>query len=89
MPKLRMSPTEVQDAFLRQAIKGSAGYFRLSVNEQAEIAGCKRATWYRRLNDPSEFSLDELRRMVRRYRWDSRTVCAFLGVREDGSQWDI
>lgn len=88
MPKLRMTDTEVQDAFLRQAIKGSAGYFQLSVNDQAKIAGCKRATWYRRLNNPSDFSLYELRRMVKRYKWDSKTVCAFLGVREGGS-WDI
>lgn len=88
MPKLRMTDTEVQDAFLRQAIKGSAGYFQLSVNDQAEIAGCKRATWYRRLNTPSDFSLYELRRMVKRYKWDSKTVCSFLGVREGGS-WDI
>ena len=88
MPKLRMTDIEVQDALLRQAIKGSAGYFQLRPDDQAEIAGVTRATWYRRLNDPSGFSLDELRRMVRRYKWDSKTVAAFLGVREDCS-WDI
>jgi len=88
MPKLRMTDTQVQDAHLRQAIKGSAGYFQLSPDEQAEIAGVKRATWYRRLYAPESFSLAELRRMVRRYKWDSRTVCAILGVRE-GQSWDI
>ncbi len=88
MPKLRMTDTEVQDALLRQAIKGSAGYFQLRPDDQAEIAGVTRATWYRRLNEPGNFSLYELRRMVRRYKWDSKTVCAFLGARE-GSSWDI
>lgn len=88
MPKTRMTDLQTQDAILRQAIKGSAGYFQLGPTDQAEIAGVTRATWYRRLNDPSNFSLEELRRMIRRYRWDSRTVCAFLGVRE-GNQWDI
>ena len=88
MPKLRMTDTQVQDALLRQAIKGSAGYFQLRPDEQAGIAGVTRATWYRRLNEPESFSLRELRRMVRRYKWDYRTVCAFLGVRE-GDSWDI
>lgn len=88
MPKLRMTDTEVQDALLRQAIKGSAGYFQLVPDEQAAIAGVTRATWYRRLNTPSSFSLKELRRMAKRYHWDARTVCAFMGIREGGS-WDI
>lgn len=88
MPKLRMTDKQVQDAFLRQAIKGSAGYFQLSPNEQAEIAGVTRATWYRRLDDPSMFNVRELRRMVKRYHWDSKTICAFLGARE-AAQWDI
>ena len=88
MPKLRMSDTQVQDALLRQAIKGSAGYFQLSVNEQAEIAGCTRATWYRRMNQPETFTVDELRSMIRRYKWTPQTVGAFLGARE-GTSWDI
>lgn len=88
MPKLRMTDTEVQDAFLRQAIKGSAGYFSLCPDEQAQIAGLTRATWYRRLTQPSTFSLKELRRMAKRYHWDLKTVGAFLGVRE-GALWDI
>ena len=88
MPKLRMTDTEVQDALLRQAIKGSAAYFKLSANEQALIAGCTRATWYRRLNDPGNFSLYELRKMVRRYKWDSKTVSAILGVKE-AVKWDV
>ena len=70
MPKLRMTDTEVQDAFLRQAIKGSAGYFGLGPTDQAEIAGVTRATWYRRLTYPANFSVKELRRMVKRYHWD-------------------
>lgn len=88
MPKLRLTEAQLLDAQLRKAISGSAGYFQLSANEQATIAGVKRATWYRRLNCPSDFSVRELRKMIRRYHWDSKTVCAFLGVRE-GSSWDI
>lgn len=87
MPNIKITDTQVQDAFLRQAIKGSAGYFGLRAPEQAEIAGITRATWYRRLNDPSDFTVKELRRMIRRYNWDNRTVCSFLGVRE-GYLWD-
>ena len=88
MPKLRMTDLQVQDALLRQAIKGSAGYFQLTPNDQAEIAGVTRATWYRRLDSPYNFSVKELRRMIKRYHWDEKTVCAFLGVRKDNS-WDI
>lgn len=88
MPKLRMTDSQVQDALLRQAIKGSAGYFQLGPNDQAEIAGVTRATWYRRLDRPSSFNVRELRRMVRRYNWDEKTVAAFLGARRDKS-WDI
>ena len=82
MPKLRLRNDQIQDACLRKAIDGSAGYFRLSANEQAEIAGVKRATWYRRLQTPEDFSLKEIRRMIASYNWDSKTVCAFLGVKE-------
>lgn len=88
MPKTRLTDAQTQDALLRQAIKGSAAFYQLSPTEQAEIAGVTRATWYRRLNEPSSFSLKELRRMTRRYRWSEKTVAAILGVRE-GSSWDI
>ena len=87
MPKLRMTDTEVQDAFLRQAIKGSAGYFGLMAEEQASIAGVKRATWYRRLKNPSAFTVKELRRMIFKYHWNSKMVCGFLGVKDD-FRWD-
>lgn len=82
MPKLRMTDQQVQDACLRKAIKGAAGYFQLSVEEQARIAGVKRATWYRRLKTPSDFSVKELRKMIVKYNWDAVTVCQFLGVKE-------
>lgn len=88
MPKMRLTDNQIQDALIRQAIKGSAGYFQLSPNDQAEIAGVTRATWYRRLNSPSTFSVRELRRMIHRYKWDVKTVAAFLGAKE-GGQWDI
>lgn len=84
MPKLRMTDIQIMDASLRQAISGSAGYFRLSANDQAEIAGVRRATWYRRLQTPADFSVRELRRMISEYKWTSREVCAFLGVKEEG-----
>lgn len=79
MPKLRLRLNEIQDANVRKAISGSAGYFRLSVNEQAEIAGVRRATWYRRLKQPEEFSLKELRKMAVRYGWDISTIGSFFG----------
>ena len=88
MPNLRMTENQLLDAQLRKAISGSAGYFQLKPDDQALIAGVKRATWYRRLSCPSDFSVGELRRMIRRYHWNSEIVCAFLGVKEDGS-WDI
>lgn len=88
MPKLRMTETQILDAELRKAIAGSAGYFQMTADEQAEAAGVKRATWYRRLHVPADFSVRELRRMIRRYSWDAKTVCRFLGVRE-GCSWDI
>ena len=79
MQKLRLRHYEIQDACLRKAISGSAGYFRLTVNEQAEIAGVRRATWYRRLKCPEDFSLKELRRMSVRYGWDISTIGSFFG----------
>ena len=82
MPKLRLKNSEIQDACLRKAISGSAGYFRLTVDEQAEIAGVKRATWYRRIKKPEEFSLKELRRMASRYGWDISTIGSFFVVKE-------
>lgn len=81
MPKLRTTEREIQDSYLRKAIKGSAGFYQLDINEQARIAGVKRATWYRRLKSPSDFSVRELRKMIARYDWDAETVCLFLGVK--------
>lgn len=83
MPKLRLTEIQQQNALLRQAISGSAGYFNLTPNDQAEIAGVKRATWYRRLKEPEDFTLKELRRMVRRYSWTAQVVGSFLGAKED------
>lgn len=82
MPKLKRTATEIQDANIRKAIQGAAAYYGLCINEQAETAGVKRATWYRRLNDPGTFTLKELRKMALRYHWDAKTVCDFLGVKE-------
>lgn len=82
MPTIRQNELMIQDANLRKAIKGAAGYFCLTSTEQAAIAGVTRATWYRRVNEPSNFSIRELRRMIHKYGWDSDTVCRFLGVRE-------
>ena len=83
MPKLRMSDEQIQDAFLRQAIKGSAGFFQLSSEELARAAGCARATWYRRINQPETFTLAELRRMVKRFHWTAMQVGSFVGVKEE------
>ena len=83
MPKLRMTREQVLDSCLRQAISGSAGYFQLNADRQAEIAGIKRATWYRRLRTPEEFSVKELRQMVRAYSWDDSTICSFFRLLED------
>ena len=82
MPKMRQTATQIQDGHIRKVISGSAAFYELSVNQLAEVAGVKRATWYRRLNDPGTFTLKELRKMVLRYRWDAKTVCDFLGVKE-------
>lgn len=82
MPKLRMTFQQIQDSCIRRAISGSAGYFRLSVDEQAEIAGIKRATWYRRLKTPEDFSIKELRKMINRYGWDDSTICSFFRIQE-------
>lgn len=81
MPKLRMSEEQSMNALLRQAISGSAGYFQLTPNELAAVAGVKRATWYRRLKSPGDFSVKELRRMIRRYGWTAETVGKFLGAK--------
>ena len=74
-----LRPKEM-DAYLMKAIKGTAGYFKLSPEELARTAGCKKATWYRRIKDPEKFTLGELRRLIVRYSWDASTVCSFMGV---------
>ena len=76
-----MSNLREMDANFRKALDGSAGYFQLSPMDQANIAGVKRATWYRRLKQPENFTLREFRRMVKHYSWDSATVAAIVGVK--------
>lgn len=87
MPRLKQSDIFLQDAYLRSAIKGASGYFGLTAADQALIAGVKRATWYRRLQDPSSFTVGELRRMIFRYHWGSKIICNILGAKES-SPWD-
>jgi hypothetical protein len=84
MPRTRQTALQIQDASIRKAISGSAAFYGLSMEQQYETVGVKRATWYRRLNDPGTFTLREIRRMALRYRWDAKTVCDFIGVKEVG-----
>lgn len=88
MPRLKQNDILLQDSFLIATIKWSAGYFGLIPDEQASIAGVKRATWYRRLKTPSDFTVGEIRRMVSYYGWTVNKVGKFLGAKES-SPWDI
>lgn len=80
MPKLKMSAREHANAKLMQAIKGSSAYYDISPEDQAQIAGVSRATWYRRLQNPGDVTLDEFRRLCRRFHWDEKTVLEIIRV---------
>ena len=49
-----------------------------SVSERAKIIGMSRANWYRRLIEPSKFTLGELRKMAKAYSWDEKTIYRFI-----------
>lgn len=74
MPQLKRSEKELKDRKLLEAIAGSSVFFDLSPDEQAQVAGISRSSWYRRLSNPGLFSIDEFRRMAKRYRWDDSVI---------------
>ena len=80
MPRLKLSDLEQSNRKLLEAIKGSSAFYDISSDEQAGIAGVSRATWYRRLQHPGEFTLDEIRRMSKRYHWPEQTLIHILRV---------
>lgn len=80
MPKLRQTATEIANAKIMEAIKGSAAFYCIPPEEQAGIAGVSRATWYRRLQYPGDFTVSEMRRMAKRYRWEDRAILAMMKV---------
>lgn len=77
-PRIKTDP----DAHLLKAIYGSAVFYDVCPEEQANIAGMAIATWYRRLKQPETFTVKEFRRMARRYEWDCKTICQILDIRE-------
>jgi len=80
MPRLKLSDLEQANRRLLEAIKGSSAFYDISADEQAVIAGVSRATWYRRLQHPGEFTLDEIRKMAKRYHWTETTLNSIVRV---------
>lgn len=80
MSKMKRTPEDIANARLRQAIKGSAAFYDHSAENQADIAGVSRATWYRRLQYPGDITIREFRRLLKKYRWDEQTVLDILRV---------
>lgn len=74
MPQIKLSEKQLKDRKLLEAIAGSSVFFTLSPEEQARTAGLSRSSWYRRLKDPGIFTLDEFRRMVKKYHWDDSVI---------------
>lgn len=74
MPQIKMAEKQQKDRKLLEAIAGSSAFFSLSPDEQARIAGISRSSWYRRLAHPGQTTLDEFRRMAKRYRWDDAVI---------------
>lgn len=70
MPKLKQSRTDIVESVIRKAIAGSAAYYGFNSDELARRIGISRATWYRRMQCPSTFTISELFKMVRVLRWD-------------------
>lgn len=85
MPKLRPSDSHFMDLYLKKAIAASAAFYHVTPDIMAQAAGIARATWYRRLLNPETFTVRELRRLIRAYRWDAGTVCDSLGIRRDSA----
>lgn len=79
MPKLKKSPTELANTYLLTAIGSSAIFYADSPLQQARIVGLSRASWYRRLKAPGTFTVDELRKLARHYRWDNETLLKIVG----------
>lgn len=74
MPQSKQPETKIQNGRMLEAIAGSSAFFDLSPNEQARIAQVSRSTWYRRLSNPGQITLDEFRRMIQRYGWDDAVI---------------
>ena len=79
---------KMMDACLRKIIKDSAGYFGYDVEELSDLIDVKRATWYRRLRKPSDFTIGEIRKMTAKFHWTEKSVALFLGA-EESKPWDI
>lgn len=72
-----------EDQYLKRTLKGAAIYFCHTPDDQARIAKVSHATWYRRLQNPSTFTLAELRRLIAFYKIDISEICDFLGIRRE------
>lgn len=80
MSKIRPSAKAAADALLMESINGSAAMYGVPSDDQALVAGVSRATWYRRLQHPGEFTLDEFRSMCRRYHWTEEQVLKMVRI---------
>lgn len=59
----RQAEWEQADAEIRGRLYQWTGETRMNMTDLADRAGIKRATLYRRIADPSTFSIDEVRRI--------------------------
>lgn len=86
MPKLRKSVEDRANDSLRRGIvstlvteRGTTSYIEL-----CPVIGVARNTVYRRMENPDDFTLGELRRMFNTLHWSNSQILAIFGRTEGG-----
>lgn len=74
MPRMKQKPEDIADREFLSALGGWMTANRLTVAETADALNISESTLRRRMKNPEDITLGELRQMAKKCRWDREAL---------------
>lgn len=84
MPRLRQTAEEEMDEITRKYIRSRISFYGMKTPEVARMLGVSKSTVDNRKKDPSKMTIEEFRKMIKKWNFTAKEVCQMLGVPYQG-----
>ena len=84
MPKVALTAEQKQDKAFLAALRGGQAIRGERDNDTVNFVRVSRSTYYKRVKHPSQFTMEDVRRLAKRYYINDRQLCEAFGVEYHG-----